>query len=145
MQLTPALSSCFLGKCSLLVRNRIPRPPCAGPSQLPRQSGGGGPADSLNEPEGACHMGSGRRCWGGEPREGAGSAALIPVFPCTAFPGRLLASQSCLTTAASGSATPLLNPSDLQLLAYFPVGSSWHQAGIFNPDSATSAWITPGK
>lgn len=39
-----------------------------------------------------------------------GSTALIPIFPCSAFPWRLLASQGCIITAASGSVTALLNP-----------------------------------
>lgn len=58
-------------------------------------------------------------------RRELGSAALIPVFPCTAFPGRFLASPGCLTAVACGSATPLLNPIDFPLFAYIPVGSGW--------------------
>ena len=77
------------------------------------------PADSLNK---TSHVVM--RAVGEEGRLGLGT--LIPVFGCLASLWRLLASHHCITRVASGNATPLLNPNDLQLFAYFPVGSSWH-------------------
>ena len=48
---------------------------------------------------------------------------------------------AAITKVASGDATPLLNPNDLQLFTYFPVGSTWQQAGILNRDSTTRSRI----
>lgn len=104
-----------------------------------------GPVHSLHETERACHGAGVRDAREESDGRELGSAALIPAFPCTAFPGRLLASPGCLTAVACGSATPVLNPSDFPLFACIPVGSDWQQSGIFNPDSTPSAWMMLGK
>lgn len=96
VQLTPT-SSCCLGRCSLLVSDRVPLSPCADPESAAQAKQN--LLTPLIKPTGPVPWAVGE--------EGRlGLIALIPVFHAMLLLGDSLEDTAAITTAASGSVIP---------------------------------------